>query len=656
MDDDQAEAAKFHGEERPAQARDKKKFGKMKKQSGGQNKNRHHGRWGDKLPLCASRALSNEFSHKDCQFAPNCKFEHDLRKYLSEGKAEDLTGLEVCPIYEEGGYCPMGWKCKLVRTHSKEVEYEDGRKELTLLTDEAKMAATGKGPGNEEQGLYNIVAKSLKIDLNRRRIKFEKSEEYIKWLNETWNAEMDAKHSGGTIRHGSEDHPPEDEKDEVKKEDREDRKAEYIEPPFRPSEKKRLYYGPETPILAPLTTQGNLPFRRLCISLGAELTFSEMAMSLQVIQGEQNEWALMKAHESEISPPTILPTSTTLPGYDHSKDLKFGVQLSANKPWLALKATEAVATYCPRVRVIDLNCGCPIDLVCKTGGGSTLLEHPSKIEKMLRGMGAVSGDMPISCKIRMGTRDAKPNADSVVKRLVLGSHEAQEAGLGPSGVAAITLHGRTKQQRYTRRADWSYISEIGTLIRRIQKEEGDALDTSKEVDPRDLPNGGKTYFIGNGDVLGHTDYLEHISNDCVDSVMVARGALIKPWVFEEIATGQHLDKSSSERLEYIKQFVKYGLDTWGSDERGVGTTRRFLLEWLSFACRYIPAGLLERLPQKINERPPAYKGRDDLETLMASPDYKDWIKIAEMVLGKAGDEFKFVPKHKSNSYDMEAEG
>jgi tRNA-dihydrouridine synthase 3 len=138
--------------------------------------------------------------------------------------------------------------------------------------------------------------------------------------------------------------------------------------------------------------------------------------------------------------------------------------------------------------------------------------------------------------------------------------------------------------------------------------------------------------------------------------MIGRGALIKPWIFEEITTGQYLDKTSTERLEYVKQFVKFGLDTWGSDEHGVGTTRRFLLEWLSFAYRYVPIGLLERLPPKINERPPTYKGRDELETLMASGDYKDWIKIAEMFLGKAGDGFKFVPKHKSNSYEIDAEG
>ena len=63
--------------------------------------------------------------------------------------------------------------------------------------------------------------------------------------------------------------------------------------------------------------------------------------------------------------------------------------------------------------------------------------------------------------------------------------------------------------------------------------------------------------------------------------------------------------------------------------QGVENTRKFLLEWLSFLYRYIPVGLLERVPQRINERPPHYHGRDDLETLMASHYCNDWVKIRQ---------------------------
>jgi tRNA-dihydrouridine synthase 3 len=135
------------------------------------------------------------------------------------------------------------------------------------------------------------------------------------------------------------------------------------------------------------------------------------------------------------------------------------------------------------------------------------------------------------------------------------------------------------------------------------------------------------YFIGNGDCYSHVDYLDHIQNAGVDSVMVARGALIKPWIFEEIEKGQYIDKSASERLGYVEKFVRYGLEAWGSDEVGVGQTRRFLLEWLSFAHRYVPVGILAHLPPSLQDRPPAYRGRSDLETLLASDNYLDWIRI-----------------------------
>lgn len=77
---------------------------------------------------------------------------------------------------------------------------------------------------------------------------------------------------------------------------------------------------------------------------------------------------------------------------------------------------------------------------------------------------------------------------------------------------------------------------------------------------------------------------------------------------------------------------------------------RFLLEWQSFLYRYVPYGILERPPQRINERPDSYVGRDDLETLMASPKSSDWVKLSEMLLGPVPDGYNFVPKHKANSF------
>lgn len=72
---------------------------------------------------------------------------------------------------------------------------------------------------------------------------------------------------------------------------------------------------------------------------------------------------------------------------------------------------------------------------------------------------------------------------------------------------------------------------------------------------------------------------------------------------------------------------------FGTDTAGIQTARRYLCEALSFQYRYVPIGLLERLPGKLNDRAPSFKGRNELETLLASGDSRDWVKISEMFLG-----------------------
>lgn len=632
--------------------------GKKRKKQKGQNKERQFGSWYDDIKLCNSRANSPEFSPKPCRFGDTCKCSHNLREYLEKGKRGDLETFEgKCPVWEMNGRCYAGWKCRFVGSHSKEIQHEDGRMELVLIEDPSRVKHVNEEDDENRVGLFNIVTTAEKLDLARRRVLTDKADKYTKWLDENGKA-MDK---------------VQNQKKDATEQERQENRARFIDPPFLPSEKRRIYFGPETPVLAPLTTQGNLPFRRMCVEFGAQLTYSEMAMTLPLIQGQKSEWALMKAHESEISPPRYAPTSI-VQGYENSKDLKFGVQISANKPWQALKGAEILTKLIPHLRVIDINCGCPIDLVYKSGAGSALLDAPSKLEKMIRGMNAVSGEVPITAKIRTGTMSGKPTAAKLIERLAFGGYELRDT-LGAPGCAAITLHGRSRQQRYTKSADWSYIAECATLIKSYNNKRDDLTDTINEPDARTQANSkdGKLYFIGNGDSYSHIDFLDHIQNAGVDSVMVARGALIKPWLFEEIEKGQYLDKPATERLRYVEKFARYGLETWGSDEVGVGLTRRFLLEWLSFAHRYIPIGILDHLPPSLQDRPPAYRGRDDLETLLASDNYLDWIKIryasfhslpsnysltcrSEMFLGPAHKDFHFQPKHKSNSYEIEAEG
>lgn len=608
VDDDDAE-----GRTAPETQEDTGKGGKRKKQKGGQNKERTFGTFSDAHRLCNSVAWTPEFSPRHCKFGERCNALHDIRKYLKEGRRPDLTTFGgKCPLFEKYGKCPSGWRCLFVKSHMEEVKRDDGRMELVLLGDESKQGADEEDEasgGNEAKpGVVNIVPPGVKFDLSKKRVALEKSDQYLNWLAKDTELYRNHYHKQKT--------------DET---DAKDYRAQYVEPPFKPSEKRRIYFGRETAVLAPLTTQGNLPFRRLCVELGAQVTYSEMALGLPLLQGQKADWTLMRAHETEVAPPRY-DASPVSQGYDNSKDLKFGAQIAANVPWIAIKATEALSRFLPHLRLVDLNCGCPVDMVYKSGAGSALLDAPSKLERMIRGMNAVSGEVPITAKIRMGVRDDRFTAQKLVERLALGSEDMRSV-IGAPGCAAITLHGRTRQQRYTRAADWGYIAECAALVKQFNEKTDDLADTVREVEENTLANGGRMFFLGNGDCYSHVDYFEHLDNAKVDSVMIGRGAIIKPWIFEEIEKGQYLDKSASERLTYVEKFARYGMEAWGSDELGLNYTRRFLLEFLSFFNRYVPIGLLEYLPPTMNDRPPAYRGRDDLETLLASKDYKDWIKI-----------------------------
>ena len=583
LDDDVAEG--YHHRDRQAESKNSKK---KREKNQGQNKNRQFGRSRDEVGLCSTRHRASEFSPDVCKFGDRCKFEHNLRKYLDHHKRVDLTTFgRKCPVWEVKGLCPNGWKCRFVGSHSKEIEHEDGRKELVLDVDEDRTNGYRSSAEDNETGVANSLSPPARIALTKRQVRTPKSDEYIKWLDDVESRPHGSQRNGANTsvsRNSSSE--PEAGPDTSKA----DNAASYLSTPLLPSEKRSLYFSPETPVLAPLTTQGNLPFRRLCTSLGAAYTYSEMAMSMPLLQGQKSEWALLKAHESEIQPPTFTSKSKIVFAYNKSTDLKFGAQIAANKPWVAIKATEILTTLLPGgLRLIDLNVGCPIDLVYTSGAGSALMDAPGKLEKILRGMNAVSNEVPVTCKIRLGTKDSKPTAQKLVDRLILGSSES--ATSAPSGVAAITLHGRSRQQRYTRSADWEYIAQTASLIRDLNKKADKLADTVKEADPRDLANRPSTtsrppvFFLGNGDVYSHEHYFDHIRHAGVDTCMLARGALMKPWLFEEIEKGQYLDKTSSERLGYVEKFCRYGLEAWGSDEWGVGQTRRFLLEWLSFACR-----------------------------------------------------------------------
>uniref|UniRef100_H0YRY5 tRNA-dihydrouridine(47) synthase [NAD(P)(+)] n=1 Tax=Taeniopygia guttata TaxID=59729 RepID=H0YRY5_TAEGU len=616
-----------------------------------------------------------------CRFGPRCRFLHDVSEYLA-AKPADLGGR--CVLFDTFGRCPYGVTCRFGRAHL-------GEGHQNLLN--AALAQQWEGKLLVRNGL----SKDLQQQLRKRRFSFQKAEEFLRGLR----AGKGGKASGGSaevaecsapqeglgdspvLQEQGEDPKPEtlqssqgaegalrpevlqssqgaegDPKAEVLNSSQKaegaprpevlnsSQKAEGDPKPealqnsqkaegalnpevlnssqgaegalrpevlqssqgaegapsiptlgpltdedvtkLRPCEKKKLEIQGKL-YLAPLTTCGNLPFRRICKRFGADVTCGEMAVCTNLLQGQSSEWALLKRH--------------------HTEDI-FGVQLEGAFPDTMTKCAELLNRTID-VDFVDINVGCPIDLVYKKGGGCALMTRSNKFEQIVRGMNSVL-DVPVTVKIRTGVQEKVNVAHKLIPRI------------REWGASMVTLHGRSREQRYTRSADWHYIAECARL-----------------ASPMPL--------FGNGDILSYEDANRAMQMG-VSGIMIARGALIKPWLFTEIKEQRHWDISSSERFEILKDFTNYGLEHWGSDTQGVEKTRKFLLEWLSFLCRYIPVGLLEHLPQKINERPPYYLGRDYLETLMASQNVDDWIKISELLLGPVPPSFTFLPKHKANSY------
>jgi tRNA-dihydrouridine synthase 3 len=152
-----------------------------------------------------------------------------------------------------------------------------------------------------------------------------------------------------------------------------------------------------------------------------------MALSTSLIQGQRQEWALPRAHPSETHRHTGPP------------DSYYGIQIAGGKAQTVVKTAEILTKLCgDGIDTIDLNCGCPLDMVFKAGAGSALMDNQGRLTKMLKGMVEVSEDVPITCKIRMGISNGKNTASKLVKRLIMENVR----------LSAVTLHGRSRAQRF----------------------------------------------------------------------------------------------------------------------------------------------------------------------------------------------------------------
>lgn len=535
-----------------------------------------------------STRLCLKFMERDgkCPYELKCDYCHDLYKIYKQNEQDLFDSDKPCYIYTAYGRCQYGVACLYSKGHTKLLD--DKQKVYNLINH--KQWSLGGGREDFIERILNKLETTTQHKLRKKTYDF-------KLVTQAMNALYKADAEAGVTNEENETAPVEKVNENTR------RIGAALVDDFiqgRDFERKKVDFK-EKLYLAPLTTVGNLPFRRLCKKFSCDITCAEMSLCTSLLNGNPSEWSHLKRHESE--------------------DV-FGVQITGTHPEHITKVVKILSDQC-ELDFVDLNCGCPTEWIYQSGAGAGLMNRHPKLRKMIAGASMVS-KVPITIKMRAGCVEDKNTAHNLINSVV--------SPFTSKYIGAVTIHGRSRAQRYTKLADWNYVNECGRFT-------------------GDIP------LLGSGDCISWQEYysnLEEYKN--ISGVVIARGALISPWLFTEIKERRTWDISSKERLEIIGDFVNYALDHWGSDATGVENSRRYLLEWLSFACRYIPVGLLEVLPQRINDRPPMYKGRDELETLLSSPSASDWVKISEMFLGKVPDNFKFLPKHKANAYESVVEG
>ncbi|MBA2355738.1 MAG: tRNA dihydrouridine synthase [Luteitalea sp.] len=333
-----------------------------------------------------------------------------------------------------------------------------------------------------------------------------------------------------------------------------------------------LLAGPAL-VMAPMTKGSNLPYRRLCQALGATVTMSEMAVVRSLQHRKRSEFALIQRAPDERC---------------------FGVQLAGRTADELRWGAELVASR--GADFVDLNLGCPIDEFTRRGLGAALLRKPRRVRDLVAAMKQGAGAIPVTVKIRLGWSEDDRNALDVAR--------AAEDG----GADALTVHGRTRSARYRHAADWQAIGEVAAALR--------------------IP------VVGNGDVLFPEDIERFRAISGVQSVMIARGALIKPWIFAE-ATGQPVDDSPEGRLAVYRRYVALAREHFGDDERGLTRLRPFVVWHLGFWCRFVPR-LEDGTYVPMQERAQFLAPRTPLEALLARPEPGVHAWLATRLI--AGDE------------------
>ena len=257
-------------------------------------------------------------------------------------------------------------------------------------------------------------------------------------------------------------------------------------------------------ILGPMAGVTDLPFRLLCKEQGAGLLCMEMVSAKAILYNNKNTESLLEIHPEET------PVS---------------LQLFGSDPKIVSEMAKRIEER--PFSILDINMGCPVPKVVRNGEGSALMKDPKLVYELVHGV-VRAIRKPVTVKIRKGFDEEHVNAVEIARI-------AEEAG-----AAAIAVHGRTREQYYSGRADWEIIRQVKEAVR--------------------IP------VIGNGDVTSGERAAALREQTGCDGVMIARGAQGNPWIFSELlayeATGAfplrpEMDELRSTMLRHARLQIEY---------------------------------------------------------------------------------------------------